>query len=81
MDTQEIKLDLIQWLATLKDVKILQQIAYLKEQQADKGSEYLVPGKPMAEEELMGRIQAARQRIEDGQFTTMDNLEKEMQEW
>lgn len=81
MDTQGIKLDLIQWLATLQDVKILQHIASLKEQASKKPNNYILPGEPMTEEEFVGRIQAARSRIQDGQFTTMEDLEKEMETW
>lgn len=81
MDTRGIKLDLIQWLANLQDVKILQQIASLKETQSNEGQNYVVPGDPMTKDELVIRIQAAQNRIQNGQFTTMEDLEKEMEEW
>lgn len=81
MDTQGIKLDLIQWLANLQDVKIIQHIASIKEQQSQKTNHYILPGEPMTEDEFVGRIQSARSRIQNGQFTTMEDLEKEMETW
>jgi hypothetical protein len=43
--------------------------------------DYTLPGEPMSKETLKKRIHAAKSRIKDGQFTTQEDLEKEMEEW
>ncbi len=43
--------------------------------------DYTLPGEPMSQATLKKRIRAARSRIENGQFTTQEDLEKEMEEW
>jgi hypothetical protein len=43
--------------------------------------DYTLPGEPMSKETLKKRIRAAKSRIEAGQFTTHEDLEKEMKEW
>lgn len=45
------------------------------------GENYTLPGKPMTEKILKTRIQAAKQRITSGQFTSQQDLEKEMKVW
>lgn len=40
-----------------------------------------LPGEPMSNETLKNRIRAAKSRIRSGQFTTQEDLEKEMKEW
>ena len=41
----------------------------------------IVAGEPMSKDVLKGRINAAKSRIKAGQFTTQEQLEKEMNEW
>jgi hypothetical protein len=43
--------------------------------------DYTLPGESMSKETLKKRIRAAKSRIEAGQFTTHEDLEKEMKEW
>ena len=43
--------------------------------------DYTLPGESMSKETLKKRIRAAKSRIEAGQFTTQEDLEKEMKEW
>lgn len=43
--------------------------------------DYTVPGEPRNEEILKQRVRAAKSRIGSGQFTTQEDLEKEMGEW
>lgn len=43
--------------------------------------DYTLPGKPMSKTTLKKRIRAAKSRIKSGQFTTQEDLEKEMKEW
>lgn len=43
--------------------------------------DFTLPGDPMSEDELKERVFSAKKRIESGQFTTQEQLEKEMKEW
>ena len=63
-------------IADTRLLKVLYTIAkeYTKE-------DFTLSGKPMSEETLKNRIREAKSRIKDGQFTTHENLEKEMKEW
>ncbi|REE05637.1 hypothetical protein [Marinoscillum furvescens] len=43
--------------------------------------DYTLSGEPMNEETLKQRVRDAKSRIGSGQFTTQEDLEKEMEEW
>ena len=43
--------------------------------------DYTLPGEPMSEATLKQRVKAAKSRISSGQFTSQEDLEKEMKEW
>ena len=57
-------------------LKVLYAVA--KEYNQD---DYIVSGEPMSREVLKSRINAAKSRVKAGQFTTQEQLEKEMNEW
>ena len=80
MNAQELKFDLMQWLENLNDLRTLQQLAALKEKLSATG-DATRQGEPFTEAEFVSRIEAARSRIKNGQFTTMEELEKEMEGW
>lgn len=41
----------------------------------------IMPGKPLTQTELFQLVEAARERVANGDFTTMIDLEKEIEEW
>lgn len=43
--------------------------------------DYALPGKPMSVQTYKGRVKEARLNIETGNFTTQEDLEKEMEQW
>lgn len=43
--------------------------------------DYTLPGEAMSAETLRTRIRSAKTRIDAGQFTTQEALEKEMKSW
>jgi hypothetical protein len=45
------------------------------------GEDYTLPGEPMSKETMKARVREAKSRIKSGQFTTQEDLEKEMKEW
>jgi len=79
MDTEGKKLELIQWLAALQDLKILRQIESLKLKQEQE--DLTTAGTPMTQKMLSERIKSARERINRGEYSTMEELEQEMQDW
>jgi len=43
--------------------------------------DYTLPGTPMNAEYYKARIQKARKRVKSGNYTTQEDLEKEMEQW
>jgi flavodoxin len=61
------------------DAKLINMLyAVAKEYTQD---DYTLSGKPMTPNQLKTRVKEAKARIAKGQYTTHDDLEKEMQEW
>ena len=54
---------------------------YLKKTSSALQESYTFYGKPMSIEKLKKRIQEAEARIDAGQYTTQEELEKEMKKW
>lgn len=78
MGAAQIREELYQYIEEA-DARLLKMLyAVAKEYTHD---EYTLPGKPMSQETLKSRIQDSKSRIKAGQFTTHEDLEKEMEEW
>ena len=78
MGAVQIKDELYQYIKEA-DVRLLKMLhAVAKEYTQD---DYTLPGEPMSKETLKKRVREARSRINAGQFTTQEDLEKEMKEW
>ncbi|MEQ9286099.1 MAG: hypothetical protein RIG77_04275 [Cyclobacteriaceae bacterium] len=78
MGTVQLKKELHQYIDR-GDTKLLHMMqamakAYFEE-------DYTLPGKPMSVQTYKGRIKEARFNIETGNFTTQEDLEKEMEQW
>lgn len=78
MSTAELKEELHQYIdqGDKKFLHMMQALAkaYLEE-------DYTLPGNPMSVEEYKGRIRQAKANIAAGNFTTQEDLEKEMEQW
>ncbi len=61
------------------DTRLLKMLYALAKEYTSE--DYNLPGEPMSKETLKRRIQASKSRINAGQFTTQEDLEKEMKEW
>ena len=77
MNTAQLKKELYQYIENA-DEKLLHLVYGIFI--ADNNN-YIFPGEPMNETTLKERVRAAKERIRAGQFTTQENLEKEMEEW
>ena len=61
------------------DTRLLKMLyAVAKEYTQD---DYSFPGEPMSKVTLKSRVHAAKSRIKAGQFTTQEDLGKEMKKW
>lgn len=74
MNIAELQLQLHQAIDTITDSEKLEAIYTLL-----KGSKG--PYKPMSMEEYVGAIDEARQQIKDGKYLSVDELEKESDNW
>lgn len=74
MNVAELQLQLHQVIDTIGDSEKLEAIYTLL-----KGSKG--PFMPISKEEYIGAIDEARQQIEDGKYLSVDELEKESDNW
>ncbi len=74
MNVAELQLQLHQTIDSITDTKKLEAVYTLL-----KGSEG--PFKPMSLQEYTGAIDEARQQIKDGNYKSVDDLEKESENW
>lgn len=80
MDIQAEKLYLIEELARIQDVSIIEKIKQLlKKNNPVVG--YGTNGVPITGKQLIQRIEKAEQRIDKGEFTSQEDLEKESEDW
>ncbi len=75
MDVQNVKLDLLVWLANLQDQNILKQLLEFRKQ-AEKSNEKTA-FKPMTQEELIARALESEKAFEAGEVIDIDDLAKE----
>ncbi len=78
MGAPKIKEELYQMIEN-GDAKLIKILFAVAKEYAD--DDYILPGSPMTSNQLKQRVRAAKLRIEKGQFTSQNDLEKEMKEW
>lgn len=81
MDIKAEKLYLIEQLAKLEDVKIIQQIKDIISSQSDPIVGYKPGGKPITKSELIARAKASNKAIKEGRVISIEDLEKESENW
>lgn len=81
MDIQTEKLHLIEELARLQDIRIIEQIKQLLKQKNNPVVGYEINGDPITRKQLVKRIEEAEKRIDNGEYTTQKDLEKEAENW
>lgn len=78
MGAPKIKEELYQMIEN-GDAKLIKMLfAVAKEYSKD---DFTLPGQPMSSNELKQRIRSAKTKISKGEFTSQEDLEKEMKEW
>jgi hypothetical protein len=81
MDIQVEKLHLIEELARIQDVYIIEQIKQLLKQKDNPVVGYDIKGGSISRKQLIKRIEEAETRINNGEYTTQEDLEKESENW
>ena len=82
MNTQNLKtdkLDLMGWIYSVQDVSIIE--ALKKIQQTAVLSTYEKSLKPMTQQELVSRAEAANKAISNDQTTSQESLRNEIKNW
>ena len=81
MDIQTEKLYLIAELAGIQDIRIIEQIKELLRRKNDPVVGFGIEGDPITRKQLVKRIEEAEKRIDSGEYTTQEDLEKESEGW
>ncbi|MDH5367261.1 MAG: hypothetical protein OEW67_09760 [Cyclobacteriaceae bacterium] len=81
MDIHVEKLFLIEQIAKVQDVEIINQIKRILGKMNDPIVGYSTNDTPITRKQLIKRIDAAEKRIARGEFTTQEDLEKEAANW
>lgn len=80
MDIQSEKLRLIEQLTQLQDVDLINQIKTLLSQ-TNNVAGHEPDRKPITQSDLVERAKASNKAIEEGNITSIDDLEKESENW
>ena len=81
MDVLAKKSELIDWLLKLKDENKINKFLALKTIIEKETVAYTVKGYPVDKEEYLHLVQESDERISSGQFTSIEDLEKEIEKW
>lgn len=81
MDIQAEKLQLIEELARIQDIHIIEQIKQLLKQKNNPVVGYEINGDSITRKQLIKRIEEAEKRIDNGEYVTQEDLEKESENW
>ncbi|MFY0602267.1 MAG: hypothetical protein JXR03_21520 [Cyclobacteriaceae bacterium] len=80
MDIQAEKLYLIEQLARVQDAEIISQIKKVLVKKDNPIVGYS-NGSPITKKQFVKRVEAAEKRIENGEFISHDDVEKEAANW
>lgn len=79
MTLQDRKIALIQWLTQIHDTSSIEALEKVKAQLLNRGT--LVPPQRMTVEELVADIQHSEADIEAGKTISIEDLERESENW
>ena len=81
MDIAAKKLELLDWLLHIKDESKLEKIIALKSVLDSEVVAHTISGYPVDKAEYINMVKEADERISSGKFTTIEDLEKEIENW
>ncbi|RAR46879.1 hypothetical protein [Flavobacterium lacus] len=81
MDLAAKKSELLDWLLHLKDESKLKKLIAFKSIIDNEVVAHTVSGYPIDKQEYVNMVKEADERISSGKYTTMEDLEKEIENW
>ncbi len=75
------KLELMDWLLQIKDETKIKKIIALKSVLEKNAVAHTISGYPVDKQEYINMVKEADERISSGNFTTVEDLEKEIERW
>lgn len=81
MDIAAKKIELMNWLLHITDESKLKKILAFKTILDKEVVAYNIKGYPVTKEEYIAMVHEADVRIASGDYTTIEDLEKEMENW
>lgn len=81
MDLAAKKTELLDWLLHLKDESKLKKLIAFKSIIDDEVVTHTISGYPIDKQEYINMVNEADERISSGKYTTMEDLEKEIESW
>ncbi|WP_339905684.1 hypothetical protein [uncultured Cyclobacterium sp.] len=81
MDIKAEKLNLIEQLAKLEDIKVILQIKDLLSSQKEPIAGYKPDGGPITKSELIARAKDSNKAIIEGRVISIEDLENESENW
>ena len=81
MDIAAKKLELVDWLLQIEDESMLKKVLAFKTILDKNAVAYDVKGYPVTKDEYINMVREADERISIGNFTTIEDLEKEIENW
>ncbi len=81
MDIAAKKIELMDWLLQINDESKLKKILALKSVLDKEVVAYTISGYPVDKEEYINMVKDADERISSGKYTTIEDLEKEIENW
>lgn len=81
MDIAAKKIELMDWLLHINDESKLKKIIALKLVLDNEVVAHTISGYPVDKEEYINMVKEADERISSGKYTTIEDLEKEIENW
>lgn len=81
MDIQTEKLQLIEQLLKINDIKIMEQVRELLNKEINPIVGYEADGRIITKRDFISKIEQAEDDYSTGKFQTIDELEKEAETW
>ena len=79
MNIEAVKLSLIEWLAGLRDEKIIKPLQSIREKEFVQDYEKSL--KPFSEKQFADRVQASEEDIKYGRTVSLEDFAKESENW
>ncbi len=81
MDIDAKKIELLDWLLHINDESKLKKIMALKIVLDKETVGHTISGYPVDKQEYINLVKEADERITSGNYTTLEDLEKEIENW